>query len=291
MMMRLEKSRVETEKLIAREMPRLVKKYGEVNKNDVTKILRIEKENAVCEKCTGLPCVRNKTFIEYVSTYEGDDGKRYAEIRACLCKYQVAQNKMNHLKKVFKLAKIPQQYQNKTFSDYKVTADNAQAVKLAKEFVANGEGGLFFFGDPGTGKTFLASIVTQEFLKSNKSVIFGDVPTLLEALRSSFDDKNTKITDLMDDLATVDLLVLDDLGTENPTEWAVERIYSIINQRYNAEKPVIVTSNFRLKEIGARLNHPKNASNSYPSVTGDRIISRLAQMCKRVELKGKDWRF
>ena len=117
------------------------------------------------------------------------------------------------------------------------------------------------------------------------------MPTLLEILRSSFDDPNTKITDLMDDLAKVDLLVLDDLGTENPTEWAVERLYSIINQRYNAEKPLIVTSNFRLKEVADRLNNPKNKREGYPSVTGDRIVSRLAQMCERIELTGRDWRF
>ena len=291
MRLSLAESKIRHEKLVAKEMPRLVKKYGEFNEYDVEKFLRAERDIAICEKCTGLPCARNLALTPYIFTAEDEDGKRSAEIRYRLCKYQEAENKMKRLEKAFKLAKIPQQYRNKTFSDYKVSADNVQAVKAAKEFVAKGTGGLFFFGDPGTGKTFLASIVTQEFLKSNKSVIFGDVPTLLEILRSSFEDKNTKITDLMDDLSTVDLLVLDDLGTENPTEWAVERIYSIINQRYNAEKPVIVTSNFKLKEIVERLNHPKNSGSSYPSVTGDRIISRLAQMCKRVKLEGADRRF
>ena len=197
---------------------------------------------------------------------------------------------MESLNRKFKAAKIPPLYRDKTFADFKVNGDNAQAVQAAKNFLKNQQGGLFLCGKPGRGKTFLASIVTQEFLKLDKSVIFSDVPTLLEILRNSFDDRNTKILDLMDDLIKVDLLVLDDLGTENPTEWAVERIYTIINQRYNEEKSLIVTSNFFLGDLSERLNAPKNAS-SNKNITGSRIVSRLAQMCERVELKGKDWRF
>lgn len=258
--------------------------------DEAQEILRAEREIAICEKCVGLPCVRYNTGRPFISIEEGFDKKSRAVIRFGACEYQKAQNKRKRLDKAFKAAKIPPQYRDKTFSDYEVTADNAQAVKAAKEFLASGTGGLFFYGNPGTGKTFLAAIATQEFLKSNHSVIFGDVPSLLEVLRSSFDARNTKITDLLNDLATVDLLVLDDLGTERPTSWAVEQIYSIINQRYNAGKPVIVTSNYRLKEIGERMNHPKDDDGKFPSVTGDRIISRLAQMCNRVEIKGKDRR-
>ena len=293
------KSKEKQEKFISEEVPRLIEKYGaiELDEHKADELARAEREIAICEKCIGLPCARGDTARPFIHIEEGFDKKRRAVIRYGLCKYQKAQNKMKRLDKAFKAAKIPPQYRDKTFSDYKVTADNSTAVKAAKNFLQNQQGGLFFFGNPGTGKTFLASIVTQEFLKSNKSVIFGDVPTLLEVLRGSFDDKNTKITDLMDDLSTVDLLVLDDLGTEIPTEWAVERIYSIINQRYNAEKPVIVTSNLELGKLAWRLNHPKKTYNQkdddekFPNVNGDRIISRLVGMCERIELTGRDWRF
>ena len=113
---------------------------------------------------------------------------------------------------------------------------------------------------------------------------------MLDDLKSTFDSKNKSLDDLMESLTTADLLVLDDLGTESPTDWAVERIYLIINQRYNAEKPLIVTSNFKLSEVGQRLNEPKKSENKFPSVTGKRIVSRLAQMCKRIEIKGRDRR-
>ncbi len=289
------KVQAERERFQREEYPRIIEKYGEMEVYDAQEIFRAEREIAICEKCVGLPCVREKDCRPFISVEEGFDKKRRAVIRYGLCKYQNAQNKMKRLDRAFRAAKIPPQYRDKTFSDYEVTADNSIAVEKAKEFLSTDKGGLFFFGNPGTGKTFLASIVTQEFLKSNKSAIFGDVPTLLEILRSSFDDESTKITDLMDDLAKVDLLVLDDLGTEIPTEWAVERIYSIINQRYNAEKPVIVTSNLELGKLAWRLNHPKKTykqnDEKFPNVTGSRIVSRLAQMCERIELTGEDRRF
>ena len=290
------------DKVAPEEVQCLLKKYGATTicKCDKTRlpfVISVDKRMELCKKCKGAPCQRPDfdSYFNNVPTIEVIEG--VLSITWENCEYQKAFAAKEKLKKGWHKAKMPNKYRNKTFSDYKVTADNAAAVKAAKEFLKNGTGGLFFYGNPGTGKTFLASIVAQEFMKSNKSVIFGDVPSLLEVLRSSFDDKNTKITDLMDDLSTVDLLVLDDLGTEIPTEWAVERIFSIINQRYNAEKPVIVTSNLELGKLAWRLNHPKKPYNqkdddeSIPNVTGSRIVSRLAQMCQRIELKGKDWRF
>lgn len=291
------------DKVAPEEVQCLLKKYGATTicKCDKTRlpfVISVDKRMELCKKCKGAPCQRPDfdSYFNNVPTIEVIEG--VLSITWENCEYQKAFAAKEKLKKGWHKAKMPNKYRNKTFSDYKVTADNAQAVKAAKEFVASGTGGLFFYGNPGTGKTFLASIVTQEFLKADKTAIFGDVPTLLEILRSSFDDKKTNITDLMENLSTVDLLVLDDLGTENPTEWAVERIYSIINQRYNAEKPVIVTSNFKLREIARRLNNPKStyktkkeSEEDFQSVTGDRIVSRLAQMCTRVELKGADRRF
>lgn len=289
------------EGVVPEEVQRLLEKYGATMYGEsagrIPFVIRTDKNMAFCEGCKGAPCKRPDfdSYLNNVPNIKVSEDKLV--IRWESCEYQKAYSARKKLEKGWHKAKMPKRYFGKTFADYKVDASNSAAVKAAKEFITSGEGGLIFYGNPGTGKTLLASIVTQEFLKADKSVIFGDVPTLLEALRDSFDDKKTKITGLMDDLAAVDLLVLDDLGTEVPTEWAVERLYSIINQRYNEEKPVIVTSNLELGKLAWRLNHPKktysqaNNDEKISNVTGSRIVSRLAQMCTRVELKGADRRF
>ena len=288
---------IKIEEVAPKEVQRLLKKYGatridDLNMRRLPRLISADKNMELCKKCKGAPCKRPDfdSYDHTVPALEVVDGE-----------LQLAFSwQCDHIKKAVLLekaskgwhgAKIPFRYLDKTFADYEVTADNAQAVKAAKEFLKSGSGGLFFYGIPGTGKTFLASIVTKEFLKSGKSVIFGDVPTLLRILRDSFDNPNINLADLMRNLVTVGLLVLDDLGAERPTAWGVEQIHSIIDQRYNSEnKPVIVTSNYRLAEIGERLNHPKDENGRFPNVTGDRIVSRLAEMCQRIEIKGKDRR-
>lgn len=284
----MEKVKAMREKFIAEKLPALIEKYGDMNLETAEKIAYAEKQIAECGKCTGLPCERTRmtNCTPSISFTE----KFGVEVRFNVCKFILAENRQKSFGKKFQSAKIPLQYRGKNFSDFKITAENSDAVKAAKNFLENPTGGIFFFGNPGTGKTFLAAIIAQEFLKNHYSVIFGDVPSLLDDLKSTFDDKNKSLDDLMDSLTAADLLVLDDLGTEVPTEWACERIYLIINQRYNAEKPMIVTSNFRLGEIGRRMNKPKKRESAETIVTGNRIVSRLAQMCNRVELRGEDWR-
>ena len=216
----------------AEEYPRIFQKYGEMSEYDAEKIYKAEQILAECEKCTGLPCQsRANGWIPVIGEVTTKFG---VDIRVTPCKFTKEKNRQAKISRAFKMAKMPPRYIGKSFSDYEVTADNKTAVKAANELVENPQFGLYIYGKPGTGKTFLAAIIAQELVHKGKTVIFGDVPTLLEILRDSFNDKNIKITDLMNNLATVDLLVLDDLGTEIPTEWAVERIYSIINQRYNA---------------------------------------------------------
>lgn len=243
-------------------------------------IKREEILGKACENCKGYPCVKDsgKGFRHIICENGGE-----LEIRYVPCQYAIAQKRQARAKRQFKLAKIPAMYVGKTFADYKVDANNKNAVAWAKRLE-----NLYLFGSPGTGKTFLASIMAQEFLKQGKSVIFGDVPTLLDQLKGTFNnDSDSTLEELMKTLSEVDVLILDDLGTETPTEWAIERLYLIINNRYNAQKPLIVTSNYSPDAASRRLNKPKGAPEG---VTGSRIISRISQMCRLVSINGGDRR-
>ncbi len=274
------KQRQELHKKFSRLFPNVY-----ISEGFLFELHRVMRECAACENCTGYPCQKKTVKGMHVLIQE-----EYGEltIRHYFCDYYKKAQEQSRATKQFNRAKIPRMYVGKTFEDYKVDAGNSNAIKGAK-YVIEKETSLYLFGSPGTGKTFLAAIMAQEFLKKGKSVIFGDVPSLLDQLKGTFnEDSETKLDDLMDTLSGVDVLILDDLGTEVSTEWACERLYLIINSRYNEGKITIVTSNYAPEQAAARLNKPKNAKGE--GITGSRIISRIRQMCKVVTIEGTDKR-
>ena len=248
---------------------------------DAENIQLARQDAEICGRCEGFPCP--KTTCQFATRQVKIDlVNQQVELRAGNCKILRAQLKQKANERKFKRCGIPAQYVGKTFEDYQVTPENARAVKAAKWAIKNPDKGLFLYGMTGCGKTFLAAIIAQELLKEGKSVVFGDVPSLLDTLKGTFDkNSDATIEELMDELQKVDVLVLDDIGTEYPTDWAAERLYMVVNNRYNAGKPIIVTSNYSPRKLSERFKS---------NITGARIVSRLCQMCAVAENQEKDFR-
>lgn len=245
-----------------------------------------QKEDEPCAKCEGYPCKKNRNVgIRHQDVYEPRFRQMYVE--GYECPYVKKHRLEVKIEKQFALAKIPTKYLGKTFADYKVDGDNTNAVNWAKKILAEPKS-VYYSGAPGTGKTFLTAIIAQEYLKRGRSVIFSDVPYLLNKMRASFSEKSeVDIDEMMKTLEEADVLVLDDIGTEVSTEWAVERLFLIINSRYLEGKQTLVTSNYSLSELAERLNAPKGGKGG---VTGNRIASRLREMCSLAVLRGDDRR-
>ncbi len=244
-----------------------------------------ESEEKPCENCKSYPCskTKNQGWRHQVSNEDGVLVIRFGYCR--YCRQFLRQRKINQQ---FKTAKIPALYLGKSFADYEKTPDNEKAVRMSKFVIDNPDNGLYLYGKPGTGKTFLAAIIAQEYIKRGRTVVFADVPSLLDQLKSTFNkDSDETINNLMETLSAVDLLILDDIGTESTTEWAIERLYLIVNNRYTEGKPIIATANYKLEQVAGKLNRTKN---SEENVTGNRIVSRLKQICKVVEIGGNDRR-
>lgn len=144
------------------------------------------------------------------------------------------------------------------------------------EDAAHGQS-LYVFGPNGTGKTHLAMAIARWLLSAGIPVRVTEVPALMEAMR------NRKAEDrgLTESLKTCRVLVLEELGKEAPTEYACERLFDIVNFRYNQLLPVIVTSNYDLNAVAKRLTGGE---------TGRAISSRLTEMCKLVRMNGDDRR-
>lgn len=152
-------------------------------------------------------------------------------------------------------------------------ANAHKAYAAAREFVENCEAresaglGLLFIGPVGSGKTFLAACIANALIERDKRVLFLVVPDLLDELRATFSNKGEfSEIDLLDTAREIPILVLDDLGAHNYTEWTRNRIYSIINFRLNQQLPTVITSNLSLEDMENYL--------------GDRTTSRLLQMSR-----------
>jgi len=130
-----------------------------------------------------------------------------------------------------------------------------QAYNLAVEFARSPEGWLIFQGVNGCGKTHLAAAIANYRLAQGKPVLFVVVPDLLDHLRSTFSpDSKISYDEFSDKLKETPLLVLDDFGEQSATPWAQEKLYQLINYRYNARLPMVVTTCLSLEEIETRIS-------------------------------------
>jgi DNA replication protein DnaC len=129
------------------------------------------------------------------------------------------------------------------------------AYNLALRFAESPEGWLIFAGRNGCGKTHLAAAVVNYRYQARKSALFVVVPEFLDHLRRTFSpDSKVSYDDLFEAVKKAPLLVLDDFGEQSTTPWAQEKLYQVINSRYNARLATVITTNNSLDEIESRVS-------------------------------------
>ena len=199
--------------------------------------------------------------------------------RPCRCRGQrISRARARSLSAV-----IPRRYRDVAWERKPVVDLDPTIVREVRRFAERiddhldrGEG-LCFVGDVGTGKTTLAMLVSKAALEAGRSVAIYSLPRLLTTIRTTFnDDAAHSHAELLDKLAAVDLLHVDDLGAENTTPWVLEELYSIVNTRYEEQRSMVVTTNLDREALRAQI--------------GPRTVSRLAEMCLDVPLFGPDRR-
>ncbi len=149
-------------------------------------------------------------------------------------------------------------FMSHTFEDFDDSVAGVQvALQDAKEYADNSDGRwLFLSGGVGTGKTHLAVAIADDMRtqRPSISILFNVVPDLLDHLRATFDPtKGIDYDERFEQIRQADLLILDDLGTENTTPWAREKLFQIFNHRYNQRLPTVVTSNHDIYDIEERV--------------------------------------
>lgn len=182
--------------------------------------------------------------------------------------------------------------QDQTFGNFDLSfyhADNLTKAETAlnaakcfcEDYIAERKvDGLLFLGAVGSGKTYLASAIANRIIDHNgirgdsEAVKFVVIPDLLDQVRKSMKDSSSEREDLViGSVKCAPLLILDDLGTDNNSDFAIRLIFSILNYRLNYGLPTIVTTNLAYKQI--------------EEYYGSRICSRLAQLCKFYPLEAE----
>jgi DNA replication protein DnaC len=129
-----------------------------------------------------------------------------------------------------------------------------EAYERSLEFARDPRGWLVLLGGYGSGKTHLAAAVANHRVSLGYGVLFVVVPDLLDYLRATFSPSSeTALDERLETIREAPLLILDDLGAHNSTAWAQEKLFQILNHRYNGRLPTVITSNQRLEELDPRI--------------------------------------
>gem|GEM_PF-6047492 len=247
-------------------------RYGldaKADKDTLSKLMEVDEQMSYCEGCTGKECAK-KCQPYTIPTPEVFKGELYLRYGPC----RVERTRRAD-------SKLPVEFRGMTFEDFKPAFQYApedekyaaQALKLAKQVVADGKTNLYLHGTFGSGKTMLASLIAKECMIAGKHVEIGTVAKLLGELKETFDNPNRNTEDVLKRFRNCKVLILDDVGAERATDWKMEQLFELINDRYANHKQLVITSNFSPEELHEEMKKVNR-------VKAGQLMSRIKSICE-----------
>jgi len=201
--------------------------------------------------------------------------ERARQARPCSCRRKVIARK----RAAAIQGRIPRKYHGASFEREPVLSierANPHVVREVRQYARtiaeqlDGGRGLWFTGDVGTGKTTLAMLVSKAAMEADRTVAIYSLPRLLTRLRDTYhEDARYSLAGLIDRLVAVDLLHVDDVGTEQTSPWVLEQLYTIVNSRYEDGRAIVLTTNLVTIE----------GDDALRAQIGDRTVSRIYEIC------------
>ncbi len=220
-----------------------------------------------------------------------------------------AERTQKRIARLIKDSGIRGRFVNRTFERFEVNDLNRKAYEKCKRYADSfsimmpkrdehgkplppdkERNGLFITGSFGTGKTHLACSIANQHMQGGMPVICMTMIDLLAKIKNSFDTNETATeAEIMKLYEEIPLLVIDDIGSEQATEWGITRIYAIINARYEAYMPTIVTTNYTGDELIRRMT-PIYGGKIGDTRNAEKTLDRLREMCAGIEMYWESWR-
>ncbi len=227
-------------------------------------------------------------------------GRSIEKAAKCDCQIRL------HAERLIERARIPKRYEHCDFVNFEHEGSFktlGMPFTMAQRFVdeyPHETAGLLLIGPIGVGKTHLAvSIIKELMVRKSVPSLFYDYRELLKSIQNSY-NASVQVTEMevLRPVFETEVLVLDELGAVKPTEWVWDTVSHILNTRYNDKRTTIITTNYRDLAAGGVEDrtssyNPATKSNREETLgdrIGERMRSRLHEMCRIVEVQGEDFR-
>ncbi len=240
----------------------------------------------VCGKCH----TRRETVIP-VPDFTGSGEQKTMKVRvSCQCRREEEEARkaeeqrekdMAAIRNLKKQSLMDERLRNATFGTFEQTKSNAKILRLCKRYAEHFDEmmeknqGLLFYGDVGTGKTFAAACIANYLMELRVPVVMTSFVKLLDAMQSFKEEDSAMINRLN----KARLLIIDDLGAERGTDFALEKVYNIVDSRYRIRLPFILTTNLSMAEMKGAVD-----------IRYSRIYDRIFEVCYPMQFTGQSWR-
>ena len=235
---------------------------------------------------------QRQKFIDFAAPTEDDPNhtKKLKVATMCRCEREVEERRkrekqneedMERIRKLKKASLMDEKLSGATFRNFKPTKYNARNLKLCQRYAEKFDlmleknQGLLFWGDVGTGKSFAAACIANYLLERKIPVIMTSFVKLLEVIQASREEEPA----ILNRLGYAKLVIFDDLGAERGTDYALEKVYNIIDSRYRKSLPMILTTNLTIEEMKRDMD-----------IRYSRIYDRIFEICYPMQFTGPSWR-